>query len=71
MAVHVTSIEEWIACDPADPSNAVRRLRDFSNTIKRLKVPSESARNTGNVCMELIESFRFAADQLDLRKAGM
>lgn len=70
MAVHVSSIEEWIACAPDDPSNAVRRLRDFSNTIGRLKVPSDSARTTGSVCLELIESFRFAADQLDLRKAG-
>ena len=68
MAVHVTSIEEWVAGAPVDPSNAVRRLRDFSNTIERLKVPSDSARATRNVCLELIESFRFAAEQLDLRK---
>lgn len=70
MAVHVTSIEEWLATAPADPSNAVKRLRDFSNTIERLKVPGDSARTTRSVCLELVESFRFAADQLDLSRAG-
>ena len=65
MAVHVTNIEEWVATAPVDPSNAVKRLRDFSNTIERLKVPSDSSRSTRSVCQELVESFRFAADQLD------
>jgi hypothetical protein len=68
MSAHVTSIEEWVACAPVDPSNAVRRLRDFSNTIERLKVPDESARTTRGACLELIETFRYAADQLVLRK---
>jgi hypothetical protein len=69
MAVHVTNIEEWVASEPADPTNAVKRLRDFSNTIERLKVPDDSATDTRNACQELIESFRFAAEQLDVRKA--
>src|SRR5688572_4056038 len=68
MAVHVTSIEEWLASAPADPSNAVKRLRDFSNTIERLKVPGDSAPTTRSACQELVESLRFAADQLDLRR---
>ncbi len=68
MAVHVTSIEEWLATAPVDPSNAVKRLRDFSNTIERLKVPGDSASTIRSVCQELVESFRFAADQLELRR---
>jgi len=68
MAVHVTSIEEWLASAPVDPSNAVKRLRDFSNTIDRLKVPGDSAPTTRSVCQELVESLRFAADQLELRR---
>ena len=68
MVVHVASIEQWVARAPDDASNAVRRLRDFSKTIERLKVLCESARTTRNVCQELIESFRFAADQLDMRR---
>ena len=68
MAVHVTNIEEWIAGEPVDPTNAVKRLRDFANTIERLKVPDDSARDTRNACQELIDLFRFAADQLDIRK---
>ena len=55
MAVHVTNIEEWVAAAPVDPSNAVKRLRDFSNTIERLKVPSDSSRGTRSVCQELVE----------------
>jgi len=69
MAVHVTNIEEWVAGNPVDPTNAVKRLRDFANTIERLKVPGDSARATRNACQELIEAFRFAADQLDVRKS--
>jgi len=68
MVVHVTSIEEWLASAPEDPSNAVKRLRDFSNTIERLKVPADAAPTTRSVCLELVESFRFAADQLDSRR---
>ena len=68
MSVHVTNIQEWIAGDPADPTNAVKRLRDFANTIERLKVPGDSARATRDACQELIDLFRFAADQLDVRK---
>jgi|SRR5688572_20074533 len=68
MSVHVTNIEEWIAGEPVDPTNAVKRLRDFANTIERLKVPDDSARDTRNTCQELIDLFRFAADQLDVRK---
>jgi hypothetical protein len=69
MAVHVTNIEEFIARAPEDASNAVRRLRDFTSTIERLKVPADSARTAGSACEELIEAFRYAADQLDVRRA--
>jgi len=65
IGAHVANIEEWVACAGNDPSNAVKRLRDFSNTVERLKVPCDSAPTTRGACVELVESFRFAADQLD------
>ena len=69
MAVFVRSIEQWITGASDDFSNAVKRLRDFSNTIERLKVPPEATRDTSGVRLELIETFRNAANQLDMHKA--
>jgi hypothetical protein len=68
MAVFVRSIEQWITGASDDFSNAVKRLRDFSNTIERLKVPPQATSDTSGVRLELIETFRNAANQLDGRQ---
>jgi len=69
MVGFVTSIEAWVVSASDDFSNAVKRLRDFSNTIERLQVPPDCIRDTRGVRLELIETFRDVANQLDAREA--
>ena len=69
MVGFVASIEAWVVSASADFSNAVKRLRDFSNTIERLEVPPDSIRDTRGVRLELIESLRDVANQLDVPSA--
>jgi len=64
MLVHVANMEARIASTEQHPENAINRLRAFSNTIERLQTPADAGRPLSNICLELVASLRFAADQL-------
>jgi hypothetical protein len=64
----VTSIGTRIAESADDVSNVIKRLRDFANTIGRLKGCNDQSPVGANaLCTELIDTFRSASDQLALR----
>jgi len=62
--VHVVNIQKLADQSPADPANAVKRLRDFANTIERLDLGGEHAAETQDTRLQLVSVLRLAADQL-------
>jgi hypothetical protein len=47
-----------------DSANAVKRLRDFANTIERLDLRGESMTTSHDIQGQLIDVLRLAADQI-------
>ncbi len=65
MLVHVVNIQKSVdqGCD--DPANAIKRLRDFANTIERLDLGAENQADAQDIRGRLIAVLRQAADQLE------
>ena len=64
MLVHVVNIQK-IADQPSeDSANAIKRLRDFANTIERLDLSGESMTIAQDIRGQLIAVLRLAADQI-------
>jgi len=64
MLVHVVNIQK-IADQPSeDSANAIKRLRDFANTIERLDLSGENMTIAQDLRGQLIAVLRLAADQI-------
>jgi hypothetical protein len=64
MLVHVVNIQKSVDQSADDPANAIKRLRDFANTIERLDLGAENMVDAQDVRTRLIAALRQAADQL-------
>ncbi len=62
--IHVENIEARLTSTEQHPANAIKRLRDFSNTIERIQTRVDVERPLSKICHELATSLRSAADQL-------
>jgi len=61
---HVVNIQKVAGQSSEDPANAVKRLRDFANTIERLDLRGENIADTQDVRVQLVAVLRLAANQL-------
>ena len=64
MLVHVVNIQKSVDQGSDDPANAIKRLRDFANTIERLDLGDENMADAKDIRVRLIAVLRLAADQL-------
>jgi alpha-D-ribose 1-methylphosphonate 5-phosphate C-P lyase len=64
MLVHVVNIQKSVDQGSDDPANAIKRLRDFANTIERLDLGDENLADAKDIRLRLIAVLRQAADQL-------
>lgn len=62
--VHVANIQKTVGQSSESPTNAIKRLRDFANTIERLDLQGENASDAQEIRLQLITALRQAADQL-------
>ena len=62
--LHMVNIQKVADQPSQDPTNAVKRLRDFANTIERLDLRAESMTSTHDIQGQLIAVLRLAADQI-------
>jgi len=62
--LHVVNIQKVADQPSEDSANAVKRLRDFANTIERLDLSGESNTNTHDIRSQLVTVLRGAADQI-------
>jgi hypothetical protein len=62
--VHIANIQKLVDQSSEDPANAIKRLRDFANTIERLELAGENLTETRDLQAQLIAVLRLAADQL-------
>ena len=62
--VHVVNIQKTVEQASESPVNAVKRLKDFANTIERLKLGDEKMANARDLQVQLIAVLRQSADQL-------
>jgi hypothetical protein len=64
MLVHVVNIQKSVDQTSDDPANAIKRLRDFANTIERLDLGEQNLTDAQDLRVRLIAVLRQAADQL-------
>ena len=62
--LHMVNIQKVADQPSEDSANAVKRLRDFANTIERLDLRGESMKFTHDIQGQLIAVLRLAADQI-------
>jgi hypothetical protein len=62
--VHVANIQKFAAQSSKDSANATKRLRDFANTIERLRLGGENMADAQDIRAQLIAVLRLAANQL-------
>jgi len=62
--LHMVNIQKVADQPSEDSANAVKRLRDFANTIERLDLSGDSMTNTHDTRIQLIAILRLAADQI-------
>ena len=68
--VHIENIQKVADQPSEDPANAVKRLRDFANTIERLDLNGEDLAKAQDIRSQLVAELRLAADQLCDQGAG-
>jgi hypothetical protein len=64
MLVHLVNIQKAVELAPADPSNAVKRLRDFAKTLGRLGPHADEPPQEKEIRTPLIALLVQAADLL-------
>lgn len=64
LLVHIANIQRAVQQSDDDRANAIKRLRDFANTIERLDAKDLTATGSDEVRRQLITVLRLAADQL-------
>ena len=62
--LHMVNIQKVTDQPTEDSANAVKRLRDFANTIERLDLRGASMTSTHDIQCQLIAVLRLAADQI-------
>jgi hypothetical protein len=62
--LHMVNIQKVADQPSEDSANAVKRLRDFANTIERLDLRGESMTTSHDIQGQLIAVLRLAADQI-------
>jgi hypothetical protein len=62
--LHMVNIQKVADQPSEDSANAVKRLRDFANTIERLDLRGESMTTSHDIQGKLIDVLRLAADQI-------
>ena len=62
--LHMVNIQKVADQPSEDSANAVKRLRDFANTIERLDLRGESMTTSHDIQGQLIGVLRLAADQI-------
>ncbi len=69
IVVHLANIQKLVEAS-GEPSNAIKRLRDFAQTVERRTLPDGESNEIESVRQRLVETLRFAADQLTSQEAG-
>ena len=64
MLVHIANIRKFADQSSEDPANAVKRLRDFANTIERLDHCGAHMADAQDIRVQLSAVLRLAANQL-------
>lgn len=64
LLVHIANIQRAVEHSSEDTANAVKRLRDFANTIERLDSTGTKSADSNDIRLQLITVLRLAADQL-------
>ena len=62
--VHLANIQELVDQSSEDTTNAVKRLRDFANTLERLNLRGENMADAQDIRVQLIAVLRLVANQL-------
>jgi hypothetical protein len=64
LLVHIANIQRAVELSSEDFGNAVKRLRDFANTIERMDSTGTKSANSNDIRVQLVTVLRLAADQL-------
>ena len=61
---HVENVQKIAGQISEESANAVKRLRDFANTIERIDLGGESVADARDIQAQLVAVLRVAADQI-------
>lgn len=67
--VHLANIHKLVEAS-GEPSNAIKRLRDFAQTIEKRKLRDGGTAEIEAVRVRLVETLRGAADHLNTARAA-